>query len=297
MGGVRPYLKAVWRLTRAEHGLMYAVGVVVGAVLGGARVSDAQVVLSGCITAIMLEAGTFALNDYYDFEVDRKNNRLDRPLVTGEIGLNEAFIMGWTLIAAGMLFALFLPIPCLLLAFIAAVLGVLYDIKLKETGPGGNLYISLTMALPFVFGGLLVKPEPDLILLVLASIAFLIGFGREVMKGIVDIEGDAIRDVSTIARRWGVKRAKQISALFYLIGITISPIPFLINLNPSYFMNIAYLVPLVFADLILLHVTFRLPSEDREGVDRLRSVSLIALLSGLIAFLAGAMIQLPLGGV
>ncbi len=273
---------------------MFAIGVLVGAVLVGAEISDTRIVLLGSLTAFLLEAGTFALNDYYDFEVDKKNNRLDRPLVTGEITLREVKIIGWLAVAIGLIVSLFLTPPCIILAFLAAIFGILYDIKLKETGIGGNVYIGLTMAIPFVFGGLLIKFELDPILLLLASIAFLIGFGREVMKGIVDIEGDALRDVSTIARRWGIKSAKCTSIVLYLLGISISPLPFLFSLNPSYFMNLAYIVPLILTDLLLFYVCFRLMSADKAGVNRLRSVTLVALLFGLIAFLTGAVLQVPL---
>jgi geranylgeranylglycerol-phosphate geranylgeranyltransferase len=291
----RSYFKIIWKLTRAEHGIMYALAVVVGAALVGVEISDLRIILFGCITAILLEAGTFALNDYYDYEVDKKNNRLDRPLVTGEITLHEVLIISASLIAFGMFFALSLTLPCTILAYLAAILGIIYDIRLKETGIGGNVYISLTMAVPFIFGGLLVKPEAiDPILIVLASIAFFIGFGREVMKGIVDIKGDAIRDVSTIARRGGILRAKQVSTGLYLLGISISPLPFILNLNASYYMNLAYLIPLLVTDLILVYVGFMLIAADSVGVNRLRSLTLVALLFGLVAFLTGAVIQVPL---
>ncbi|MHC1595965.1 MAG: UbiA family prenyltransferase, partial [Candidatus Syntropharchaeales archaeon] len=281
--------------TRAEHGIMYALAVVVGAALVGVEITDLRIIFFGCVTAILLEAGTFALNDYYDYEVDKKNNRLDRPLVTGEITLHEVLIISASLIAFGMFFALFLTLPCTILAYLSAILGIIYDIRLKETGIGGNVYISLTMAVPFIFGGLLVKPEViDPILIILASIAFFIGFGREVMKGIVDIEGDAIRDVSTIARKWGILRAKQVSTGLYLLGVSISPLPFILNLNTSYYMNLAYLIPLLVTDLILVYVGFRLIAADSVGVNRLRSLTLIALLFGLVAFLTGAIIRVPL---
>ncbi|RLG33001.1 prenyltransferase, partial [Methanosarcinales archaeon] len=132
--------EAIWKLTRAEHGIMYATAVIVGAILAGGGLADASILFTGTLTAILLEAGTFALNDYYDFEVDRKNNRLDRPLVTGKITPREAFLIGWLLTALGLIVALFLTVPCIILAYLAAIFGILYDIKLKETGIGGNIY-------------------------------------------------------------------------------------------------------------------------------------------------------------
>ena len=81
---------ALWQLTRLEHGIMYGVGVILGALLSA---DDARTltlladpcILLGALVALLVEAGSFALNDYCDFEVDILNSRTDRPLVRGAL--------------------------------------------------------------------------------------------------------------------------------------------------------------------------------------------------------------------
>ena len=78
--------QAVLRLIRVEHSIIGSIGVVVGAIIT-TRVENAFLnrirLLQGALAALFLIAGGFALNDYFDEEVDRKNRRFDRPLVTG----------------------------------------------------------------------------------------------------------------------------------------------------------------------------------------------------------------------
>jgi hypothetical protein len=45
---------------------------------------DPGLVVAG-VMPLWLEMGAFALNDYFDVEVDRKNNRTDRPIIRGDI--------------------------------------------------------------------------------------------------------------------------------------------------------------------------------------------------------------------
>ena len=44
------------------------------------------------LTALLIEASTFALNDYFDYDIDVKNNRTDRPLVRGELAKGTALV-------------------------------------------------------------------------------------------------------------------------------------------------------------------------------------------------------------
>jgi 4-hydroxybenzoate polyprenyltransferase len=58
-------------------------------------------------TALFLEASTFALNDYFDLDIDIVNKRNDRPLVRGDIKPKTALI----------LFGVFFPLGIVLFIF------------------------------------------------------------------------------------------------------------------------------------------------------------------------------------
>ena len=101
--------------------------------------------------------------------------------------------------------------------------------------------------MPFVFGGVIAEPgriEIALLILILiitlSSIAFPACFGREVMKDIADVKGDALRNIRSVARIYGVEKAMRITVFSYSIAVMLSAVPFFL-VNTSYFFNPAYI--------------------------------------------------------
>jgi geranylgeranylglycerol-phosphate geranylgeranyltransferase len=71
-------LKAVWDLMRLEHGIMLFIAVLIGSVIAQkilynvAGFPPIDKFILTFFTALFLEASTFALNDYYDLDIDKK---------------------------------------------------------------------------------------------------------------------------------------------------------------------------------------------------------------------------------
>jgi geranylgeranylglycerol-phosphate geranylgeranyltransferase len=280
-------IKAVWQLLRLEHGFMYAGGVVVGIVVSTGVGFDLRNMLLGISTAIFLQASAFALNDYFDYEVDLANKRLDRPLVRGDLSRETAFVFSLALAPIGFLTAYLISIEAFLLAFFITLLGFLYDAKLKEFGFTGNVYIAFSMAAPFIFGSVVatntIMPSAAL----LALIAFLAGVAREVMKGIEDVEGDALRNVKTIARIQGVRTAAGLSATLFILSVLLSFLPPLLIKE---YLDLKYLVPIAATDVMLVFLSRNLliGRIERENIRKYKRESLAALSLGLLGFLGGA---------
>jgi len=302
---------------------MYGCGVIIGLIIAGGSSYEAAIL--GFFTALFIQAGTFALNDYCDLESDIANRRMDRPLVRGDIRKEEALLIAILATVIGIIFAVFLAVILeslllFLLALTLAALGILYDVKMKELLAVSNFYIAFTMAVPFIFGGLIAAPgriEVLLLILILSSIAFLAGFGREVMKDIADLKGDEVRDVRSVARIYGVEKAKNITIFSYSLAVILSVIPFFL-VNTSYFHNPAYILPVMAADALFVHTCFGLKLKPfgkrfdpktifwgevflfkkrfkrKEDIDYnyMRKETLIALVIGLIAFVCGALVCL-----
>jgi geranylgeranylglycerol-phosphate geranylgeranyltransferase len=281
-------IKAIWELTRLEHGLMYGFGVLIGIIIADKTVLFTELSIFGFLTALLLEAGTFALNDYCDLESDIANGRMDRPLVRGDIRKEEALLIVILATTFGIICASFLSPIVFLLALILAALGILYDLKTKELLAVSNVYIAFTMAIPFIFGGLIAKTERiEMALLILASIAFLAGFGREVMKDIADVKGDAIRNIKSIARIYGTDKARRVVVLSYSLAVILSAVPFFL-VNTSYFHNLAYILPVMAADALFVHTCIGLQKVD-INYSTMREETLLAIGIGLIAFVSGAL--------
>ena len=282
-------LKGIWDLTRLEHGVIYAVSLLVGMTIAYHRLPDLYVAVAGVIAVVAAEMGAFALNDYYDVEVDRKNHRMDRPIVRGDVSRQEALLVTVVGFVVSVVAGYFMHnLGALVVLVVLIAFGVLYDYKLKEYGFWGNVYIAFTMAAPFLFSSMLFQGSP--VLLLLSAIAFLVGLGREIMKGIMDVEGDALRNVRTVARVYGPEKAKYLAVALYIASILFAPVPFLIDIDGHFYHSLVYAIPAAIAVLILLYVCVRLlAAHDGKTIGQARGITLIGMVVALIAFLAGAL--------
>lgn len=285
-------LKAIWELTRLEHGIIYALSLVISMVIAYKGMPDPGIAIAGSLAAILAEMGAFALNDYYDVDVDVKNNRLDRPIVRGDITKQEAL---WITVATFLLSIVsgyFMYNAGALLVLVALIIfGILYDIKLKEYGIWGNIYISFTMASPFLFSSVLFTSSTSYILIVLAVMAFLIGVGREIMKGIMDVEGDSLRDVRTVARIYGEEKAKYAAVAMYILGMLLSPVPFALDIDSAFYKDTVYAVFALAAIALLSWICMELlRSHSIKTIGKMRKMTLLAMMLALTGFLGGALI-------
>jgi geranylgeranylglycerol-phosphate geranylgeranyltransferase len=283
-------IRAVLQLVRADHDVMLALGVVIGyAVSGGLASPDPQRLLFSAMTAFLVGAGAFALNDYYDLEIDRRNRRTDRPLVRGDISPRAAVAIFIILFSSGLACSSAVSLPCFAIALVTGALAVSYDVWVKRLKLLGNFYIAYMMAIPFVFGGVAASSVPGSTL-VLAAMAYLSGFGREVMKDIMDLPGDMGAGVRSFPACVGERASCFISSGAYIAAVALSPIPFLLGPEP-YLMNPFYIVPVLVADSLLLFTAASLTLEGGRRLRSLRRVSLAAMMLGLVGFLLAGFIR------
>ena len=229
-------LKATWQLMRLEHGIMIFIAVLIGSIIGlnGENFPSLNKLFFGFITVLFIEASTFALNDYYDLEIDRKNKREDRPLARGDISSKTALILFYVLFPIGIISSYFINITCFIIAVITGLLGIIYDVKLKKIKILGNFYIAYSMAIPFVFGGVLVLETPlrfniHPAIYIISLIAFLTGSGREIMKDCMDFAGDKEKGVKSFAVYLGIRKSNILASSFYIVAIGLSFLPFFIK--------------------------------------------------------------------
>ena len=283
-------IRAVLQLVRADHDVMLALGVVIGyAVSGGLASPDPQRLLFSAMTAFLVGAGAFALNDYYDLEIDRRNRRTDRPLVRGDISPRTAVAIFIILFSLGLACSSAVSLPCFAIALVTGALAVSYDVWVKRLKLLGNFYIAYMMAIPFVFGGVAASSVPGSTL-ILAAMAYLSGFGREVMKDIMDLPGDMEAGVRSFPACVGERASCFISSGAYIAAVALSPIPFLLGPEP-YLMNPLYIVPVLVADSLLLFTAASLTLEGGRRLRSLRRVSLAAMMLGLVGFLLAGFIR------
>lgn len=295
-------LKAIWELMRLEHGVMLFIAILIGSLISQKTLFDnlnlplLNIFLT-FFTALFLEASTFALNDYYDLEIDRINKRTDRPLVRGDLSPKTALNLFYLLFPLGLICSYFVNMTCFIIALITALISVLYDAKMKKIKLIGNFYIAYIMAIPFVFGGATVLGNNAFSLgainpaiYIIALIAFLAGAGREIMKDVMDFEGDKRQGVKSFPRYIGIRASNGIAAIFYLCAIALSFLPFFLAGFGVYYQNIIYFILVFITDTMLLSTCLQLVFKKQPNMRFHRKYTLVAIFIGLLAFLVGAFI-------
>jgi geranylgeranylglycerol-phosphate geranylgeranyltransferase len=295
-------LKAIWELMRLEHGVMLFIAILIGSIIsqktlhGNTDLPLVNIFLTFC-TALFLEASTFALNDYYDLAIDRINKRTDRPLVRGDISPKTALYLFYFFFPLGLICSFFVNMACFLIALVTALISVLYDARMKKVKLVGNFYIAYIMAIPFVFGGATVLGNTTFSLgeispaiYIIALIAFLTGAGREIMKDVMDYEGDRKLGVKSFPRYIGIRASNGVASIFYLIAIALSFLPFFSAGFIPYYQNVIYFIFVFITDTMLLSTTLHLVFKKQPNMKFHRKYTLLAIFIGLLAFLVGAFV-------
>jgi geranylgeranylglycerol-phosphate geranylgeranyltransferase len=261
---------------------MMGFAVIVGASLVSALNFSINPLL-GFVTSFTLTGASMAINDYYDREIDAINEP-NRPIPSGAVSPKEALSFAFVLSLVGFVAALVTSISCFIVAVIAWVIFVAYTTKGKRTGLPGNFLVSACVVIPFIYGGFVVE-NLKLPAILFAAIAFLSNTGREVTKGIVDVEGDKSQNINTIAVMFGDKTAAFMASVFLVLAVGLSPLPWLWRLVSKWFLPFVILTD---AGLILSSILL-VRDYSRENARRVKNSILIWFITGLLAFVAGTL--------
>ena len=278
-------LSAYTRLFRIEHALLLAVAVLIGELLSGG-LPILPLLICSLSVPVFIEMGSFALNDYFDVKTDKANKRHDRPIASGEISPQHAIIAAAACYLVGIAAALPLPSSALFITIIFAALSIAYNFKLKELPLVGNIYIAASMAIPFLFGNLVVAPEILTRIWAVALVAFVAGLGREIIKSAEDMEGDVLhRNARTLPVVIGRKNALLFAALLYAFLVPLSLTPFALGLRANILsLGLVLLTAFSFAAMAISAV--RASEKDHAVLISLRKTSLLALGVGLAGYAA-----------
>jgi geranylgeranylglycerol-phosphate geranylgeranyltransferase len=278
MQSIRGYLT----LIRPINSLVMGFAIVVGVFLTGYGNIHWLNLLFGIVTSFTLTAASMAVNDYYDYDID-KINEPQRPIPSGAVSKNGALAVTAVLTVIGLACAYFVSVYCLVFALGAWIIMMTYSTVGKRSGLPGNFLVSACVAAPFLYGSLVAVNSVQLNVFLFASMAFLSNTGREISKGIVDIEGDRSYGIRTLAVSLGGKRAALAAAVFFVLAVALSPIPVVLDLVSFWFVPFVLVtdIGLVWCSIFLV----RNPS--RENARRVKKLVLFLFVFGLLSFIAG----------
>ncbi len=237
-----------------------------------------------------LSASAMVLNDYFDIEVDKINDP-SRPIPSGQIKPKQALRFGIILIVIGLLMGIGIDTfewlywgsqfgVSIVTSIICAIMVTTYTNYMKRYSIIGNLAVSIGVWMGFLYGDLVldfhINPLPEC----MAFAAFMLNFGREVMKGIIDIEGDRANGVRTVATTTGPKWTAIIASSLWFFTILGSIIPlFIAKASVVYMASISVSIILALTCIIWL-----LSTQEISSVRKIKTMVLWTMLISLVAF-------------
>ena len=276
------------RLLRLERAISAATGVILtGVIVKDLTVFQWEYVLA-CLSVFFSTFANFALNDYHDIEIDKINEREDRPLAKGVLSINTAIIIaGLSCVIAYALALQLRPLPrYMIMLGLPVSLG--YNLFLKQYLAFKNLFTGLANVGVILVGALVVDSVVEPLAWYLAVIGFFFSISYEVMLDIADVKGDRAMGVETIPGRFGTRKAAWLSVIIGIGAVFVNPLPFFVHIDPRLFRDYLFL------GLVMLSVANRviisrelLMDQSPENVWRLKKRLFRNLQIGGVCYLIG----------
>jgi geranylgeranylglycerol-phosphate geranylgeranyltransferase len=252
--------KGLIKLLRFELPFSAGVCVVMGQMLALGEFASITITVFGFASVFLISASILVLNDYFDVETDRINAPT-RPIPSGLVLPKEALFFSSLLLFIGILLSYLINIIVLLISILLSVIGFLYNRYFKKSGLPGNLMVSFSVGMTFIYSGASVGLPFNKMVLFFGLIAALIDLGEELAADAMDIKGDQLINSNSMAIKYGKSTAIKTSGSIFFIVILLSFVPFIIN-----WFSIIYLLPIGIMDVLIAFPALKLlKSKNEEG--------------------------------
>jgi 4-hydroxybenzoate polyprenyltransferase len=198
------------------------------------------------LSTVLIAAGGYVINDYYDVKIDFINNP-DRVVVGKTIHRRFVILFHIALCMLGVTIGLMISWKLALVNIFSVAVLWFYSNLLKRLPFIGNFTVALLTGASIAIIIFLYHVNTGLIL-VYAVFAFFMTLVREIIKDMEDMKGDNTYGCKTLPIVWGIRKTK---ATLYVIIAVFSIAVVLIN----YFyvkLSLIYFVMLLFVPLVWL---------------------------------------------
>lgn len=286
------HLRDWYDLTRLDHGFLWGIAVLVGEGLAYRGFPPLSYVILGFTVPVLIEVGIFAMNDYLDVESDVLNNRTDRPLTRHAIPQQYPLYLSLAVLPLSVVLGFFTGLSKpFFIVVVFVILGVLYNVRLKGIPMVKNVVMGLCIAAPLIWGNLVIREEILPVIIVFAAAAFTSGFGREVLKDMMDTVGDKATGCTTLPVLFGLKSSAVVVSLLFLAAGFFILLPSFYYLDTLYYRDVYYLIPAgATFGIVCFYVHSLLKDTSYENVKRLRKRTLNILEMGILTFVLGAIL-------
>ncbi len=269
------------KITRPLNVVITFFVVVVAILISQNEQTDFYVILLASITAALVTAAGNIINDIFDIETD-KISHPKRVLVSGKISKKEAWTEYIILNSISIIISVSLSIKLMVIVLTTIILLYIYSSTLKKLPLIGNLTIAFLTGLTFIYGGY--AAGNPVAAIVPAVFGFLINLIREIVKDILDIEGDNKLNYRTLPIKFGIDISKKLIILITLILIVFTVYPFLTEIyHIEYF-----IIVMVFVNpLLILCLKLLFNRKKATGITVVSNLLKLTMVLGLVAIYFG----------
>ena len=255
------------------------------------------------LATIMIAAGGYLINDYFDMDIDRVNNS-GLNNIGGKITTREVLMIYRIINGIGILGGFYLAYRIrsltfgLIFPFITGLLWF-YSLRYKRMFLLGNIVVSFLSAMvilvvwifeffhlrldPMGFSQLYINLRVvNLLCGWFAVFAFLVSVAREIVKDMEDREGDRLYGRHTLPLVSGIRTAKLVVMMIIAVTLFLLGYGMIVLYRLNFRMTIYYvLIAIVIPFFYLLYKLFR--SKEKEDYQGLSTLLKLIMLSGIFS--------------
>jgi 4-hydroxybenzoate polyprenyltransferase len=228
------------------------------------------------LSTVLIAAGGYVINDYYDVKIDYVNNP-ERVVVGKTIHRRFAILFHIALSALGVFVGLFISWKLALVNFLSVAVLWFYSNLLKRLPFIGNFTVALLTGASIAVIILLYNTNTVLIL-IYALFSFFMTLVREIIKDMEDLKGDNTYGCKTLPIVWGIRKTKialYLLILFFSVTVVV--------INQLYVkLDVIYFVMLLFVPLAWL-VTRLVRADTKKDYGWLSSFCKVIMLLGILS--------------
>jgi 4-hydroxybenzoate polyprenyltransferase len=271
------FIVSLLRLTRAWNLIIIAVTqyFTVAMLINPRYIWDWRLFILSCST-VLIAAGGYVINDYYDVKIDLVN-KPERVVIGKGITRRYAIFLHSVLSVLGILLGLILNWRIAAMNFASVFLLWWYSNDLKRQPFIGNVVVALLTGVSVLIVDALYQTG-NFLILIYASFAFFMTLIREIIKDMEDLKGDNTFGCKTLPIIWGLRKTKfVIYAILTIFVLIVLLLNFFYALLPINYFLIFLFPPL----LILLLQLIR--ADTKKDFSRLSSFCKIIMILGILS--------------
>ncbi len=256
------------------------------------------------MSIVLISAGGYIINDYYDIGID-SINKPKKMLLLRNISWKEAILLYVAFCGLGIILGFYAANKAGYLLFglvhiFAAICLWIYSATLKRHLIIGNLFISLLSAIVipviWLFEYFTLKTNSginfesfDLIFVINLFVlgytlfAFFVSLIREIIKDVEDVEGDIKHGCSTFVIKYGVKKTKSLIMFVLILSVSILLyVQYIIFLNDYFFTFLYFFSVQILFVIMLFKVYF---AEEKKNYKFLSNLSKLIMIIGTLSMM------------